>query len=88
MWRRRPLPAAIALLLTVAALAPAAAGAAPTPRALTVGRLQLQPCADVEGAWCGRLRVPFDRADLGRHPRAAVIGTAGGARLAAILPAP
>jgi hypothetical protein len=26
--------------------------------------------------------------DLGRHPRAAVTGTAGGARLAATLPAP
>ena len=30
---------------------------------LTVGRLQLDPCEDLDGAWCGNLRVPFDRAD-------------------------
>jgi hypothetical protein len=39
----------MAVLLAVAALAPAAAGAAPArPLQLTVGRLRLQPCADVE----------------------------------------
>jgi hypothetical protein len=54
MWRRRPVLAAMAVLLAVAALAPAAAGAAPAQaRQLTIGRLRLQPCADVEGAWCG-----------------------------------
>jgi pimeloyl-ACP methyl ester carboxylesterase len=30
---------------------------------LTVGRLHLDPCEDLDGAWCGTLRVPFDRAD-------------------------
>ena len=30
---------------------------------LTVGRLRLDPCEDLDGAWCGNLRVPFDRAD-------------------------
>jgi pimeloyl-ACP methyl ester carboxylesterase len=30
---------------------------------LTVGRLRLVPCEDLEGAWCGNLRVPYDRAD-------------------------
>ena len=27
------------------------------------GRLQLDPCEELEGVWCGSLRVPFDRAD-------------------------
>jgi len=30
---------------------------------LAVGRLRLDPCEDVDGAWCGSLRLPFDRAD-------------------------
>jgi pimeloyl-ACP methyl ester carboxylesterase len=30
---------------------------------LTVGQLRLDPCEDLGGAWCGRLRVPYDRAD-------------------------
>ena len=30
---------------------------------IRVGRLPLDPCEEVEGAWCGSLRVPFDRAN-------------------------
>src|SRR5919106_6040920 len=30
---------------------------------LVVGRLPLDPCEGLDGAWCGNLRVPFDRAD-------------------------
>jgi pimeloyl-ACP methyl ester carboxylesterase len=30
---------------------------------LVVGRLRLDPCQDLDGAWCGSLRVPLDRAD-------------------------
>jgi len=63
--RRRPLLATVAALLAVALaagpLGPAVAAAA--PKELTVGRVKLRPCKDLPGAWCGRLRVPFDRAD-------------------------
>ena len=68
--RRRPLLATVATLLAAALagpLGPAVAAAA--PRELTVGRVRLRPCKDLPGAWCGRLRVPFDRAD----PRAGTI---------------
>jgi pimeloyl-ACP methyl ester carboxylesterase len=67
--RHRPaLVTAAALLaasLAAGALGPAvAAAAAPAGRReLTVGTLRLRPCTDLRGAWCGRLRVPFDRAD-------------------------
>jgi hypothetical protein len=63
--RRRPWLATAAALLAAAlacgALGSAAAVAA--PKELTVGRLKLHPCEDLPGAWCGRLRVPFDRTD-------------------------
>jgi pimeloyl-ACP methyl ester carboxylesterase len=65
--RRRPLRLVSALLLAaaVATVGPVpAAGAAPLePGGLTVGQLALEPCPDLPGAWCGHLRVPYDRAD-------------------------
>src|SRR4029450_1603456 len=30
---------------------------------LVAGRFRLEPCQDLEVAWCGNLRVPFDRED-------------------------
>src|SRR4029450_9846638 len=65
-------PALLAATISVAGLAPGGA-AAPEGEGdgrLTVGRLHLDPCEDVDGAWCGSLRVPFDRAD----PAAGTIG--------------
>ena len=94
--RRRPLLATVAALLAVAlAAGPLGPAVAAAPRKLTVGRVKLRPCEDLPGAWCGRLRVPFDRAD----PRAGTIpvgfewypassGRAKGKLLAATLPAP
>ena len=59
--------ALLAAALAAGPLGPAVAAAA--PKELTVGRVKLRPCKDLPGAWCGRLRVPFDRAD----PRAGTI---------------
>jgi pimeloyl-ACP methyl ester carboxylesterase len=65
--RRRSFRLLPALLLVAAVvvvgLGPAAGAAPAEPRALTVGRLRLEPCPDLPGAWCGSLRVPYDRAD-------------------------
>src|SRR5919112_6848234 len=57
-------PALLAATIGVAGLAPGVAAAQEEgDDRLTVGRLHLDPCEDVDGAWCGSLRVPFDRAD-------------------------
>jgi pimeloyl-ACP methyl ester carboxylesterase len=58
-----------ALLATALAAGPLGPEVAAAPKELTVGRVKLHPCEDLPGAWCGRLRVPFDRAD----PRAGTI---------------
>jgi hypothetical protein len=58
--------ALLAAALVAGPLGPASAAA---PKQLTVGRVKLHPCKDVPGAWCGHLRVPFDRHD----PRAGTI---------------
>ncbi|HZA81052.1 MAG TPA: alpha/beta fold hydrolase [Actinomycetes bacterium] len=61
--RSRFVPALLlAAAISVVGLAPGVAGAQ-EDAALTVGRLRLTPCADLEGAWCGQLQVPYDRAD-------------------------
>ena len=58
-------PALLAATISVAGLAPGAAAqeAQEGHDRLTVGRLRLDPCEEVDGAWCGSLWVPFDRAD-------------------------
>ena len=56
-------PALLAATISVAGLAPGVAAAQEGDDRLTVGRLRLDPCEEVDGAWCGSLRVPFDRAD-------------------------
>jgi pimeloyl-ACP methyl ester carboxylesterase len=62
--RSRFVPALLlAATISTVGLAPGVAGAQEEDRALTVGRLRLEPCPDLEGAWCGHLRVPYDRAD-------------------------
>jgi pimeloyl-ACP methyl ester carboxylesterase len=63
-------PALLAATISVAGLAPGVAAAQEEGDRLTVGRLQLDPCEDLDGAWCGSLQVPFDRAD----PVAGTIG--------------
>src|SRR5215213_1422821 len=64
-------PAVLAATISVAGLAPGVAAAQEEgAERLTVGRLRLDPCEAVDGAWCGSLRVPFDRAD----PAAGTIG--------------
>jgi pimeloyl-ACP methyl ester carboxylesterase len=61
--RSRFVPALLlAAAISVVGLAPGVAGAQ-EDGALTVGRLRLTPCVDLEGAWCGQLPVPYDRAD-------------------------
>jgi len=72
MRHRRFRLAAILFLVaaTTVGLAPGLAAAQEEDRELTVGRLRLVPCKDLDGAWCGRLLVPFDRAD----PAAGTIG--------------
>ncbi|HWD43338.1 MAG TPA: alpha/beta fold hydrolase [Actinomycetota bacterium] len=62
-------PALLAAAIIAVGLAPAAAAQEEEPGLLAVGRLLLDPCEDVEGAWCGGLRVPFDRA----HPAAGTL---------------
>jgi pimeloyl-ACP methyl ester carboxylesterase len=56
-------PALLAAAITAVGLAPGLAVAQEEDGRLTVGRLRLDPCEDLEGVWCGNLRVPFDRAD-------------------------
>jgi pimeloyl-ACP methyl ester carboxylesterase len=63
-------PALLAAAFAAVGLAPGAAGAQEDGDRLTVGRLALDPCEEVDGAWCGSLMVPFDRAD----PAAGTIG--------------
>jgi pimeloyl-ACP methyl ester carboxylesterase len=60
--RSRFVPALLLAAVTVAGLAPMAA-AQESDDQLAVGRLRLDPCQDLDGAWCGKLPVPFDRAD-------------------------
>ena len=61
--RSRFVPALLLAAITVVSLAPAMAVAQEADDQLAVGRLRLDPCEEVDGAWCGTLRVPFDRAD-------------------------
>jgi pimeloyl-ACP methyl ester carboxylesterase len=61
--RSRFVPALLLAAITAVSLAPAMAVAQETDDRLAVGRLRLDPCEEVDGAWCGTLRVPFDRAD-------------------------
>jgi pimeloyl-ACP methyl ester carboxylesterase len=56
-------PALLLAAITAVGLPPGPAAAQEEDGRLVVGRLPLDPCEDVEGAWCGNLRVPFDRAD-------------------------
>jgi pimeloyl-ACP methyl ester carboxylesterase len=57
-------PALLLAVVTTVGLPPASAAAQEEEDGqLVVGRLHLEPCEDLDGAWCGNLRVPFDRAD-------------------------
>jgi len=60
--RSRFVPALLLAAVTAVGLAPMAA-AQESDDQLAVGRLRLDPCPDLDGAWCGKLPVPFDRAD-------------------------
>jgi pimeloyl-ACP methyl ester carboxylesterase len=53
----------LAAAITAAGPAQGVAAAQEEDGRLPVGRLLLDPCPDLDGAWCGKLRVPFDRAD-------------------------
>jgi pimeloyl-ACP methyl ester carboxylesterase len=62
--RQRRFRLATALLVVAVAtvaLAPGLAAAQEESGELTVGRLRLPPCEDLAGAWCGQLRVLYDR---------------------------
>src|SRR5688572_27940379 len=62
--RRSRLVSALLLATVVTVGLASVAGAEPDEDGgLTVGRLQLEPCEDLPGAWCGTLPVPFDRTD-------------------------
>jgi pimeloyl-ACP methyl ester carboxylesterase len=61
--RSRFVPALLLAAITAAGLAPTVAVAQEEDDQLVVGRLRLDPCEDLDGAWCGKLPVPFDRAD-------------------------
>jgi pimeloyl-ACP methyl ester carboxylesterase len=62
--RRSRLVSALLLATVVTVGLASEAGAEPDEDgSLSVGRLGLDPCEDLPGAWCGSLRVPFDRAD-------------------------
>jgi pimeloyl-ACP methyl ester carboxylesterase len=66
MRHRRSWFVPVLLAAAISAFGPAPAAAAQEeeePGRLAVGRLLLDPCEDVEGAWCGSLPVPFDRAN-------------------------
>jgi pimeloyl-ACP methyl ester carboxylesterase len=57
-------PALLLAVVTAVGLPPGSAAAQEEEDGrLVVGRLRLEPCQDLEGAWCGNLRVPFDRED-------------------------
>jgi pimeloyl-ACP methyl ester carboxylesterase len=56
-------PALLVAAISAVGLAPGVAAAQEEDGRLTVGRLPLDPCPDLDGAWCGNLRVPYDRAD-------------------------
>jgi pimeloyl-ACP methyl ester carboxylesterase len=56
-------PALLLAAITAVGLPPGPAAAQEEDGQLAVGRLRLDPCEDVEGAWCGNLRVPFERSD-------------------------
>ena len=56
-------PAVLLAAITAVGLPPGPAAAQEEDGQLVVGRLHLDPCPDVEGAWCGNLRVPLDRTD-------------------------
>jgi pimeloyl-ACP methyl ester carboxylesterase len=57
-------PALLVAAITAVGLAPGMAVAQEEDDGrLTVGRLRLDPCEDLDGAWCGNLQVPYDRAD-------------------------
>ena len=61
--RSRFVPALVAAAIAAAGLAPGIAAAQEEDGRLAVGRLRLDPCPNLDGAWCGSLPVPFDRAD-------------------------
>jgi pimeloyl-ACP methyl ester carboxylesterase len=62
--RRSRLVSALLLATVVTVGLASGAGAEPDEDGgLAVGRLRLEPCEDLPGAWCGTLPVPFDRAD-------------------------
>src|SRR5215203_7551136 len=61
--RSRFVPALLLAAITAVGLAPTVAVAQEADDQLVVGRLRFDPCEDLDGAWCGKLRVPFDRAD-------------------------
>ncbi|HEY6590457.1 MAG TPA: hypothetical protein VI751_05395, partial [Actinomycetota bacterium] len=57
-------PALLLAVVTAVGLPPGSAAAQEEEDGqVVVGRLGLEPCQDLEGAWCGNLRVPFDRED-------------------------
>src|SRR4029453_15375584 len=57
-------PAVLLAAITAVGLPPGPAAAQEEDGQLVVGRLHLDPCPDVEGAWGGNLRVPLDPPDL------------------------
>ena len=62
--RSRFVPALLLAVVTAVGLPPGSAAAQEEEDGqLVVGRSRLEPCQDLEGAWCGNLRVPFDRED-------------------------
>jgi pimeloyl-ACP methyl ester carboxylesterase len=61
--RSRFVPALLLAAITAVGLPPGPAAAQQEDGQLAVGRLRLDPCQEVEGAWCGNLHVAFDRSD-------------------------
>src|SRR5918999_1163990 len=61
--RSRFVPALLLAAIPAVGLVPVAAEAQEVGERLVVGRLQLDPCEELDAAWCGKLQVPFDRAD-------------------------
>jgi pimeloyl-ACP methyl ester carboxylesterase len=53
----------LAAVIAAVGLTPGLAVAQEEEGRLTVGRLHLDPCEELEGVWCGNLPVPFDRTD-------------------------
>jgi pimeloyl-ACP methyl ester carboxylesterase len=57
-------PALLLAVITAVGLPPGSAAAQEEEDGqLVVGRLRLEPCQDLDGVWCGNLRVSFDRED-------------------------